>query len=140
MIRATLDTNVLVSGMAGLDVPSSAPGAILRRCLAGAFELVISDAIFTELERTLTKPYFRLRRPWDQIEAAVQSITRLAMFVEPEARISGVATHPEDDLVIGTAVSGNVAYLVTGDRMLLRIGVYQGVHLVTPSDFLDLLE
>jgi predicted nucleic acid-binding protein len=31
-----------------------------------------------------------------------------------------VATHPEEDLVLATALSGNAAFVVTGDHKLLR--------------------
>ncbi len=53
--------------------------------------------------------------------------------------VQGVATHPEDDLILATAVSGGAQYLVTGDRQLLKLGNYQGVQIVTARDFLDRL-
>ena len=61
MIRATLDTNVLVSGLAGLEVPTSTPGAIVWHGLNDTFELVVSAGILAQLERTLTKPFYRSR-------------------------------------------------------------------------------
>lgn len=55
--------------------------------------------------------------------------------------VSGVATHPEDDLVLATAVSGKADYLVTGDKPLRKtVPKYQGVKLVTPVEFLKVLE
>jgi hypothetical protein len=73
VIRAVLDTNALASDLAGLELRTSVPGIILARWLAGAgagpFELVVSTHILAELERTLTKPYFRTRRLLTQIEA-----------------------------------------------------------------------
>ena len=53
--------------------------------------------------------------------------------------VRGVATHPEDDLVLATAVSGQVDYLVTGDRQILRLGMYEGVTIISPAAFLDIL-
>ena len=140
MIRATLDTNVLVSGLAGLDVPASTPGAIVWHWHNDTFELVISTSILAELERTLTKPYYRSRRSPAQIEAAVRLIVSKATFVVPTITISGVTTHPEDDLVLAVAASARVDYLVTGDKPLHRLGAYQGVRMISPRAVLELLE
>lgn len=53
--------------------------------------------------------------------------------------VHGIATHPEDDLILATALSAPVDYLVTGDRKLQALGVYQGVAILTSRAFLDLL-
>jgi uncharacterized protein len=140
VIRATLETNVLVSGLAGREVPASTPGAIVGHWLNDTFELVISAGILAELERTLTKPYYRSRRSPAQIEAAVRSIVSKATIVVPTITISAVATHPEDDLVLAVAASARVDYLVTGDKPLQRLGAYQDVRVISPRVFLGLVE
>jgi predicted nucleic acid-binding protein len=85
VIRAVLDTNVLVSGLTGIELGASPPGIIVSRWLAGRgagpFELVVSPHILAELERTLTKPYFRTRRLLTQIEAAERFVTSVATVV-----------------------------------------------------------
>jgi len=53
--------------------------------------------------------------------------------------VRGVATHPEDDLVIATAVNAGADYLVTGDKELLAVGAYQSVTIRNPRAFLELL-
>jgi uncharacterized protein len=74
------------------------------------------------------------------LEAA--ELERLRRFLESDGvrvpisiTVSGVASHPEDDLILATAVSAQADYLVTGDRQLLALGEYQGVQIVTPRDF-----
>jgi uncharacterized protein len=54
--------------------------------------------------------------------------------------VSGVATHPEDDLVLAAAVSAKVDYLVTGDANLRKVDRFQGVNILSPREFLFLLE
>lgn len=56
------------------------------------------------------------------------------------ASVTGVVTHPEDDLVLAAAVSTQVDYLVTGDKKLRGLGVFQGVQIVTPREFVDLID
>lgn len=54
--------------------------------------------------------------------------------------VTSVATHPEDDLVLATAVSAQVDYLVTGDRQLQRLDTFQDVRILSPRQFLTILE
>jgi putative PIN family toxin of toxin-antitoxin system len=140
VIRAVLDTNVLASGLAGEGVPASIPGAVLRHWRAGDFDLITAPSILAELSRTLTKSYFRSRRSDAQIEAAIQLIVAEGSFVVPTVEVFDIASHPEDDLVLAAAVSAQVDYLVTGDRMLLRLSNYHGVSILSPRAFLDLLD
>jgi predicted nucleic acid-binding protein len=44
-----------------------------------------------------------------------------------------------DDVVLATAVSAHADYLVTGDTGLLHVGNYEGVQILSPRAFLDLL-
>lgn len=54
--------------------------------------------------------------------------------------VQGVASDPDDDHVLAAAVSGQAAYIVTGDKPLQSVGSYQGVKIVSPREFLELLE
>lgn len=51
-----------------------------------------------------------------------------------------MATHPEDDVVLATAVSVRPSILVSGDTKLQQLGHHQGVTILSPRDFLTLLE
>lgn len=75
------------------------------------------------------------------LSSEILSYLRSHALITPlTVRVSGVATHPEDDLVLSTALSGNVEYLVTGDIKLQRLGTYQGIQMLSPRAFLRLLE
>jgi uncharacterized protein len=100
----------------------------------------MSRHMLDELQRTLAKPYFnRFLDPSDQA-TALRLFRRFATIVEITVDVAGVATHPEDDLVLATALSGNVDYLVTLDRQLLALGEYRGVRIVSTREFLAILE
>jgi uncharacterized protein len=139
MIRAVLDANVLASGFAGSRLPASTPGALLRRWRAGAFELIVSAQLRTEVRDTLRDPYFRRRLSPAQISRAAALLRYQATETPITCTVRGVATHPEDDRVLAAAVSAQVDYLVTGDRKLQRLGSYGGVRIVSPQAFLTLL-
>ncbi len=139
MISSVLDTNILASGTVTAVTP---PGQILDRWLDRQFELVISEHIIDELERTLSKSYFQKHLTPSTTKAFIDLLQSKATIIPITIKVKGVATHPEDDLVIAAAVSGKVDYLVTGDGPLLRkVGnSYKGVTLISPNDFLAVLK
>ncbi len=139
MIRAVLDTNVLVSGALTALTP---PGQLLDAWRDGRFELVISEHLLNELLRTLQKPYFERRLSAGQIQAFVAAVREQATPTSIAVRVHGVASHPEDDLTLATAVSGHADYLVTGDVALIRKveARFRGVKLVSARDFLEVLQ
>jgi putative PIN family toxin of toxin-antitoxin system len=139
VIRAVLDTNVLASGFVGFATDRP-PGRLLHLWQDQRFELVISADILTELIRTFATPYFRRQLTPDQITTARFLLQEEAVSTLLTVDVVGVATHPEDDRVIAAAISAQVEYLVTGDAKLLRLGSYQGVRILSPRAFLDLLE
>ena len=139
MISAAWDANALASGVIGLTVPASTPGALLRLWFADAFQLVTSDPILAELRRTFRKTYFRRRISPQQAQHALEVLRARAITVTLTVLVQGVASHPEDDLVLATALSANADYLVTGDRQLQKLGMYEGVVILSPRAFLDVL-
>lgn len=138
MIKAVLDTNVLASGFAN---PGAPPGRLLVAWLTGIFELVIADGILIELERTFHKPYFWRRLGQERISANLELLRRRATLTPITTVVRGVATHPGDDVVLAAAVSAGADYLVTGDGPFRQqVGTYQGVTLISPREFMELLE
>jgi putative PIN family toxin of toxin-antitoxin system len=135
-----LDTNVLASGFVGFAHAERTPVRLLRLWQDKRFALVVSAEILYELSSTFTSPYFRQQLTPQQIDAARQLIEEDAQVVAASEDVSGVASHPEDDLILSAAVSAHVDYLVTGDAKLQRIGMHRGVTVVSPRAFLDLLE
>ncbi|MCC6943756.1 MAG: putative toxin-antitoxin system toxin component, PIN family [Thermomicrobiales bacterium] len=136
MIRAVVDTNILASAFAR---DTGSPRVVLDRWANQEFVLVTSEHIIRELERTLAKRYFRQYITLKNAERASVWIQQRAFVVRPIERVIGVATHPEDDLVLATAISGKADYLVTGDRQLLKLREFQGVRIVSAAEFLLVL-
>ncbi len=139
MIAAVLDTNVLAPALRGLGNPDNRLGELLRRWQAGDFELIVSRPILDELRRTLANAYFARSLTADQRRRAIDVLERRALLVSITVEVHGVATHPEDDLILATAVSATADFLVTGDEKLLQLGSHRGVAIITPRAFLDVL-
>jgi putative PIN family toxin of toxin-antitoxin system len=137
VIRAVLDTNVLASGAIASTGP---PAAIIEAWNRREVQVILSTWIFRELGRTLGKPYFTDQLGSQDVADYLAFVRSRARFVSLNpAQVPRVATQREDDYVLATAVEGSVDYLVTGDRMVRRIDTHQGVAIVTPREFVEVL-
>jgi putative PIN family toxin of toxin-antitoxin system len=136
--RAVLDANVYVSAAVRVEGP---PGQIVERFLRdSAFEIVLSQAIVDEVLRVFTYPKVRkyIRRGLDP-KLWFEDIVVLADLVPGEHRVVGVSRDPDDDKYLAAAVEGRAAFVVAGDSDLLRVTEHEGIRLVSPRAFLDLL-
>ena len=138
MLRAVLDANVYVSGYVR---PEGPPGQIIELFLRDvAFEIVLSAEIVEEVLQALEYPKVR-KVARTKIEPALwfEDILVLAQLVTGEYKISGVSNDPDDDKYIAAAVEGRAALVASGDPDLLNVGEHQGVRIITPRAFLNLL-
>jgi putative PIN family toxin of toxin-antitoxin system len=131
-VRVLLDTNVLISAVLFGGIPQQC----LRRGLAGEFELVTGVALLDELTETLRD---RFGLASEAVSFARGDLELAAEMVLP-SRIDPVSRDPGDDVVLAVAREGRVDYVVTGDRDLLDLGHYEGIAIVTPRYFLEVLD
>jgi len=105
----------------------------------GAYQLAISQPILDELARTLATSYFSRRITAADSTLYLLAITAAATAVPISVAVHDVATHPEDDLILATALSAQANYLVTGDAQLQAPAAYRGLPIISPREFLDRL-
>jgi putative PIN family toxin of toxin-antitoxin system len=135
---AVLDTNTIVSATI---VPHGIPAQILATAVSQRFVHITSAVIIAEVITALSRG--RIRQNYG---ITPDDIERVTLFLEHETvrtsiryEVHGVATHPEDDLILATAVSAEADYLVTGDRKLQDLGTYEGVTIASPRQFLEII-
>jgi uncharacterized protein len=141
MIRAVLDSSVLVSAFL---TPRGTSAEVLRRAEQGAFALCLSEEIIFESTRSLRVKMRRIRRFYPNYTDA--QVERFAELLRATAELSGdlaalrvVPLDPKDDVIVATAVKAKANFIVTGDRHLLALGAHEGIQIVTPRQFVDLL-
>lgn len=137
MIRAVVDVNVLVSGF---PAKQGGPAEVLAAWTDQTFALVVSEHIVRKVIDAWSKPYFRARLEPEAVREAIERLRTKATFVVPVDTVHGVAEDEEDDLVLATAVAGEVPYLVTGDYGFQRVGRYGDIAILSPRAFLDVLD
>jgi putative PIN family toxin of toxin-antitoxin system len=138
MIRAVLDTNVVISG---LLKPTGTPGSVLKLLRFGSFTIVFSRKSIYEVAAVLSYP--KLKTKYRIIRKDFEAIAGLFALrgdlVEIDERVR-VCHDPDDDFLIETALAGKADFLVSGDKGLLSIKKVRGVMIVNPSAFVEILK
>jgi len=140
MPKAVFDTTVLVSAFLR-RLQGGVSFDLLQFVEAGAVELYISDEILEELTDTLINRE-HIRRRYQYPDTAVvefcKSIGSLAVIATDVPEVH-VVRDPDDDKIIGCAIAADADYIITRDKDLLSLGVYESVEIVTPEAFLQVL-
>lgn len=138
MLRAVLDANVYVSAYVR---PEGPPGQIVERLLRdAAFEVVLSASIVEEVLQALAYPkVLKSARTTVEPDLWFEDIVVLAQLVTGDYDIAAVSEDPDDDQYIAAAIEGRAAFVVSGDSDLLDIREHEGVRIVNPRAFLELL-
>ncbi len=134
MIRAVLDTNVILSAL----LFGGRTGSLVSAWQTGRFQLLLSRAILEEVLRVLAYPKFQLT------EGEVRGL--LEEELVPFAETVIVRRHPvirlrdPDDLAVETCgLTGRARYLVTGDGDLLSLRRILQVEVIRPAEFIGRL-
>jgi predicted nucleic acid-binding protein len=91
--------------------------------VAGGIQLVISRPILHELLDVLARKFGR-------------DAEELAQVMHPKRKISVLDDEP-DNRILECALAGHADVIVSGDRVMLALGEYQGVRILSLRGFLE---
>ena len=130
--RVVVDTNLLVSG---LIMPHGLPRHLIDGWRAGAFQLLITDAILDEYATVLARPRFAAKYGLTpaMVAAVLRRLRAEGVPVIPAERIPVTVRDPKDVHLLAAAVGGHADYLITGDEDLL---VLDGAPTLLPLQIL----
>ncbi len=61
-------------------------------------------------------------------------------MVVPSRKLAAVKEDPYDNMVLECAVEARVDYVVSGDGHLLKLGRFEDIPILSPAQFLEVLE
>lgn len=135
-LRVVLDTNLLVSY---LLTQGKTMTRIINYWENGDIIVVVSPAIIEELAEVVQRP--RLKRHMTVAPQVIIDLIRSdAIQTLGELAFPGASRDSKDDKFLACAVEGEAAYLVSGDEDLLSLKHFQDVVIVSPTDFVRLIE
>ena len=126
------DTNVIVSAL--LLKRSVARQAFNKALDQG--KLLLSLATLEELNDVLRRDSFDKYISEDERLEFLAALVREAILVEIAETISE-CRDPKDNKFLELAISGNAAYIVSGDDDLLVLDPFRGIPILAPRPFLE---
>lgn len=128
--RVVFDTNILVSA---LVFPGGQGEAALRRIIEQADQLVLSRPIIDELLDVLAHKF---ARDAEELAHIAVFVTELSVIVAPKRRLRVVKDDP-DNRILECAVAGRAYSIVTGDKALLALKMYEKIRILTLREYLE---
>ena len=126
-MRIVLDSNVIIAAFASRGLCSE----VFEVCLSG-HNIVISEHILSEVKTNLIK---KIRLPESIVKDIVGYLRDETERVKPREFDDSPCRDEDDNIIIGTALSGDAECIVTWDEDLLVLKTYSGIDIVTPREF-----
>lgn len=131
-LRFVVDTNILVSAVL---IKSSIPDVAFKKARSLGI-ILFSDATFQELQEILNRSKF------DKYISVSVRTQFLAKFKESEeteiVKMIKECRDPKDDKFLEVAINGNATHIITGYKNLLELHPFQGVDIITATQFLEI--
>lgn len=136
MIRAVIDTNVLV---AALRSSSGASFQILLAADRGDFEVALSVPLLAEYDDVCRRPDSGIPIPRLAVDNVINRIAQISRQQAIYYLWRSVLPDPKDDMGLEVAVASGSSHIITFNQRDLRQASEFGIAAVTPSEFLTLL-
>jgi len=128
-VIVVFDTNVFVSA---LTLPGGRADQALRKVVSGEDSLTLSRPIMDELLSVLARKFARDR---EELARVAVFLSDLGEIFEPDVSVSVLADEP-DNRILECALAAGADIIVTGDRAMLAAGEFEGVRILSLSDYL----
>ena len=128
-MRVVFDTNIFVSAFV---IPASQAEKAILKIIEGEDVLLLSREILDELLFVLASKF---SRDEEEISHVAVTLTEIAEWIKPTLRIAKLNDDP-DNRVLECAVSGGADVIVTGDKEMLRLGLYQDTKIISLKTYL----
>jgi putative PIN family toxin of toxin-antitoxin system len=133
VIRAVIDTNVLVSAM----ISSSGNEALLIVAInAGLVAPCLSAEILKEYSEVLRRPRFGF--PASEVDSLLELLTRRGHLLD-QVPIVSISPDPDDDKFIACASAGKADFLVTGNKRHFPQNRPSGPRLVNAGELMEII-
>ena len=129
-MRVVFDSNIFISA---LIFPGSQADKAIQRILEGNDLLILSSVIIHEVLDVLSKKFSRDR---EELSKVAVNLADLALMVRPAIRLNILQDEP-DNRILECAVAGNADVIVTGDKAMLDLRIFEGVRIISLREYLS---
>jgi putative PIN family toxin of toxin-antitoxin system len=130
-MKVVLDANVIIAAFAARGLCES----IMEVCLSD-HEIVLSDDLLDEILRNLRR---KIKLPANVVDNIGNLLRDHSNFSIPVPLSADICRDPDDTRILGLAIASNADYVFTGDEDLLVLKNFQGIHILNPRSFSEIL-
>jgi len=128
-MRVVFDRNIFVSAFV---IPGSLAERAILKIVEGKDVLLLSEDILDELLSVLSIKFSRDR---EEISRVAVFLSEVAERVRTTGEIRVLRDEP-DNRILECAVSGKADIIVTGDKEMLKVGIYSGTRIIGLNAYL----
>jgi len=132
--KVVIDTNVIISAL----LFGGKPGELILLWENEKIEPLVSKEIIDEYIKVLAYPKFELSKTEIQFLLYHQLLPYFKVIETYPGPVI-IRKDPTDDKFVRCALAGNAKVIVSGDIHLLSLKKYQDIHIISPSDFLEIV-
>jgi putative PIN family toxin of toxin-antitoxin system len=132
-MKVFFDTNVYVAEA----LLGDAAARMLEASSRASWRIFISSHVLDEIERVLVERLGFARRFGFLTRRRAR---RRAILVEPASSRHRVPKDPDDSPILQAALAAGADFLVTNDADLLALSPYEGLRILSMSDYYRLLQ
>ena len=129
-MKITVDTNVIISAL-GWNGPEY---KLMELVFDEKINMVISTQILEEFIGIAKSDKFDFSD--EEIDEFSEALLNTGKIIFPDENISRIKEDPQDNRVLECALAGNVNYIITGDKHLLKLKEFEGIRIINASKFL----
>lgn len=133
--RWVLDTHALISR---LLLPTGVAARAVDHALARGVVLV-SEETMNELAEVISRPKFDRYLSVAERVQFLRLLGGVARMVNITHRVAA-CRDPKDDRFLHVALNGEAEAIVTGDRDLLVLHPFHGISILSPADFIAMVQ
>ena len=131
--RIIIDTNLWISFLLNDEFKKLDAVFINNNCI-----LLFSQELLDEFLEVASRPKFQKYFSIADLQSLIEQISLHANFITVNSE-TNLCRDPKDNFLLSLASDGKATHLITGDKDLLEIKVFENTKIVTISSYLSKL-
>ena len=133
-MKVVIDVNIFVSSF----LWEGNPKKVVDRSIEGTDELYITQEILEQISEVLNRPKFNADK--EGVKYYMKLIEEIANELISDIKIQNGSRDVDDNIILECGITGNVDYIITGDDDLLVLKEFNGIKIITPKEYLEIIE
>ena len=134
-MKITSDTNTIISA----TFWSGSSDKIISQAEVKEIELVLSNDIIKEYGEVLNYKEIqdKIKDKKLEMKRTVGKIISISTMVIPKEKVNIIKDDPDDNAILECAKAGNVDFIISNDKHLLKLKKFENIPILTPDEFVE---